>query len=383
MAILIPWIVVLLLLLVVVVWEGRTQRTTTSGVVDAFTTTTTTAATTTIRPRHHYHTDNHHDISRASLMELYGNSDNIRLATDMTERYGIHSPQAKLAWEAVEEFDGRDNSAAYEPRWDRMMSDEQRQQAYEELQYTLEVLQRDRPHSSHSGGSSVRRFAHNPELMDDIATELQSIKLSPPSKKPPPKIPGLWDAKLKARAMSQQFGNDSVEAKLAWEEVEELASAGLDNAIGESSYQTCDVGQAAEACLALEELDRFLYFEDQYNGVVGGDDDEPIVADYPIGGGLVDDGGRYQDSGGSSNYVGGYHDNVNDNGGPYVNGDINNYIDEIDNGRNYQDWNHHYDDDGRGGGGSGVGPSSSSGSGQSHFDERRSGGYTSYNEDPY
>eukprot|EP00529_Nitzschia_sp_RCC80_P029793 CAMPEP_0113462736 /NCGR_PEP_ID=MMETSP0014_2-20120614/12265_1 /TAXON_ID=2857 /ORGANISM="Nitzschia sp." /LENGTH=316 /DNA_ID=CAMNT_0000354647 /DNA_START=326 /DNA_END=1276 /DNA_ORIENTATION=+ /assembly_acc=CAM_ASM_000159 len=316
----------------------------------------------------------------------------------MTETYGIHSPQAKLAWEAVEEFDGRDNSAAYEPRWDRMMSDEQRQQAYEELQYTLEVLQRDRPHSSHSGGSSVRRFAHNPELMDDIATELQSIKLSPPSKKPPPKIPGLWDAKLKARAMSQQFGNDSVEAKLAWEEVEELASAGLDNAIGESSYQTCDVGQAAEACLALEELDRFLYFEDQYNGVVGGDDDEPIVADYPIGGGLVDDGGRYQDSGGSSNYVGGYHDNVNDNGGPYVNGDINNYIDGIDNGRNYQEWNHHYDDDGRGGGGSGggrgggfgnnydiddaVGGSSSS-SGQSHFDERRSGGYTSYNEDPY
>jgi len=173
---------------------------------------------------------------------------------EATERYGINSPEARLAWEVVEEFDARSNdSAAYTPNEANRLSDEQMAQAYAELQYTLEIMQRQK-----------MVFQQNDQLMKDVAAEMQAIKLAPPTKKPSPTIPGLWDAKLKARAISQQFGNDSTEARLAWEEVEEIASAGLENAMGGGlDPELCDLTKAAEACMALEELERFLYYENQ------------------------------------------------------------------------------------------------------------------------
>lgn len=84
--------------------------------------------------------------------------------------------------------------------------------------------------------------------------------LTAPERKPAPVIPGLWDSKLKARAMTQNYGVESSEAKLAWEEVEEIASSGLQNSLGGTLYNAdeCDLSTAAEACMALEELDRFF-----------------------------------------------------------------------------------------------------------------------------
>jgi hypothetical protein len=189
-----------------------------------------------------------------SSFQLYGNSKNIRAAMEATERYGVDSPEARLAWEVVEEFDARSkDSAAYTPNENNRLSEEQMANAYAELQHTLQMMERRK-----------MTFQQNDQLMKDVASELQAIKLAPPNKKPAPKIPGLWDATLKARAMSQQFGNSSTEAKLAWEEVEEIASAGLENAMGDSwTDQTCDLAQAAEACMALEELERFIYLENQ------------------------------------------------------------------------------------------------------------------------
>lgn len=183
---------------------------------------------------------------------LYPNSQNIRAAMEATDRYGINSPEARLAWEVVEEFDARTNdNAAYTPNEANLMSNEQMSQVYAELQYTLGMFERQKI-----------EFQQNDQLMKDVAAEMQAIKLAPPSKKPAPTIPGLWDAKLKARAISQQYGNSSPEAKLAWEEVEEIASAGLENAMGEGlNSESCDLTKAAEACMALEELDRFLYLE--------------------------------------------------------------------------------------------------------------------------
>ena len=97
-----------------------------------------------------------------------------------------------------------------------------------------------------------------------------------PERKPAPKIPGLWDAKLKARAFSDNYGYDSVEAKLAWEDVEELASSGLSNSMGSSldvyEDESCDLIQAAEACMALEELDRFFTNYYANNNSIGSDD---------------------------------------------------------------------------------------------------------------
>eukprot|EP00536_Pseudo-nitzschia_multiseries_P017372 jgi/Psemu1/224782/e_gw1.1521.5.1 len=192
---------------------------------------------------------------------LFANSKNIRAAMEATEIYGIHSAEARLAWEVVEEFDASTNdSAAYEPNEGAGLSQEELNRAYQELQTSMEIMQRNQ--------YAAVSFQNNQQLMKDVAAELQAIKLSPPAKKPAPKIPGLWDAKLKARAMSQQFGNASPEAKLAWEEVEEIASSGLSNAVGGTLYQeeSCDLVQAAEACMALEELDRFLYYENYHVG---------------------------------------------------------------------------------------------------------------------
>ncbi len=198
--------------------------------------------------------------SRRSDSCLFANSKNIKAAMEATELYGIHSPQAKLAWEVVEEFDAQTNdSAAYEAK-EMGLSQEELQQAYADVQASMEIMERNR--------YAAVSFQNNQQLMKDVAAELKAIKLSPPSKKPPPKIPGLWDAKLKARAITQQFGTTSNEAKLAWEEVEEIASSGLENAIGGTLYQeqSCDLIQAAEACMALEELDRFLYYENFHVG---------------------------------------------------------------------------------------------------------------------
>ena len=60
--------------------------------------------------------------------------------------------------------------------------------------------------------------------------------------------------------MSTEYGRASKEARLAWEEVEEIASSGLENAMGEDMTVECLV-EAAEHCLALEELDRFINYE--------------------------------------------------------------------------------------------------------------------------
>ena len=87
----------------------------------------------------------------------------------------------------------------------------------------------------------------------------------------------MWDAKLKARAFSDNYGFDSVEAKLAWEDVEEIASSGLSNSWLGSNLdvyddESCDLIQAAEACMALEELDRFFTNYYANNNNIGSDD---------------------------------------------------------------------------------------------------------------
>jgi hypothetical protein len=195
----------------------------------------------------------------SSVVVAFPNSHNIRAAMEAADRYGIHSPQAKLAWETVEDMSSRDNSAAYERNADSGLTPEQLQQAYNDVQRSVQTMQRRQ-----------QLLQYNQHLMNMVAAELQAIKLLPPTRKPPPQIPGLWDAKLKARAASQIYGLTSTEARLAWEEVEELASAGLEGAAGSAinnpTEEACSLNVAAEACMALEELDRFLYQDNYDNG---------------------------------------------------------------------------------------------------------------------
>ncbi|CAB9503553.1 expressed unknown protein [Seminavis robusta] len=158
---------------------------------------------------------------------LFANSENIRAAMDASERYGPTSPEARLAWETVEEFDANANAAnAYSGNEEYRLTEEQLANAYQEVQQTMEMLLRRTQHWNRQ---------YNEYFMKDVIAELQAIKLAPPEKKPAPQIPGLWDSKLKARAITQQYGTQSKEAQLAWEEVEEIAATGLQNAMGDAN----------------------------------------------------------------------------------------------------------------------------------------------------
>jgi len=189
-------------------------------------------------------------VSVSSSSLFAASQQNIDDAMAATEQYGIKSSEARLAWEVVEECDASTNdAAAYTPGDNEApspstMSEEEMKDKMEQLMINC----------------SIPKLLADQQLREDVMAELQSIKLMPSKQQPKPKIAGLLASKIKARAISKQYGNASSESKLAWEEVEELASSGLSNAIGSSltAGEECDLEQAAEACMALEELDRFL-----------------------------------------------------------------------------------------------------------------------------
>lgn len=150
---------------------------------------------------------------------------------------------------AVEEIDSADNSAAYARNSASTLTDAQLLQATEEFQSNLNTVQR-----------LTKDLKDHQKHMNDVAKEMQALKLIAPENRPAPKSPQLDAALSRAKQMSTEFGNTSQEARLAWEEVEEIASSGLENAMGEDMTEECLV-EAAEHCLALEELDRFINYE--------------------------------------------------------------------------------------------------------------------------
>ena len=97
--------------------------------------------------------------------------------------------------------------------------------------------------------------------MKALTNELSDIKLTV-AKASKQDSPQLRDAVSKAMAeakkISEEKGADSPEAKVAWTEVEEVASSGLQNAVGAGLDEECLVDTAMEACQALEELNRAL-----------------------------------------------------------------------------------------------------------------------------
>merc|ERR1712161_98086 len=192
-----------------------------------------------------------YSASSSSSSLFAASQQNIDDAMAATEKYGIKSSEARLAWEVVEECDASTNDAAAYTPGDNESPTPNTSMTEEEMKDKMEKLMIN---------CSIPKLLADQQLREDVMVELQSIKLMPSKQQPKPKIAGLLASKIKARAISKQYGNASSESKLAWEEVEELASSGLSNAIGSSltAGEECDLEQAAEACMALEELDRFL-----------------------------------------------------------------------------------------------------------------------------
>lgn len=147
---------------------------------------------------------------------------------------------------AVEEINARDNSASYAPG--NTMSDEDLERMAAEFQQNLETVQRIR-----QTNDKVQQ-----ELLQDVAARMSAIKLSKPEGKAAATSPEVDRALQEAYAVSEQYGFDSPEARVAWTELEEIAASGLDNAMGgELSAEECLVS-AAEACIALNEFDQAM-----------------------------------------------------------------------------------------------------------------------------
>jgi hypothetical protein len=91
-----------------------------------------------------------------------------------------------------------------------------------------------------------------------LVQALQAIQLQTPQGTKVKSSPQLTAALDAAKLATSTHGVTSVEARLAWETYEEIASAGLDNSIGVNLMEECSVEAGADACRAIEELERVL-----------------------------------------------------------------------------------------------------------------------------
>ena len=91
-----------------------------------------------------------------------------------------------------------------------------------------------------------------------MALEIQAVKIKEAAPAPGVDSPALQKALKSAKATTDTFGSESAEAKVAWAEVEEVASASNSNALGGMLGDECLV-ETIEACEALEELQRAIH----------------------------------------------------------------------------------------------------------------------------
>ena len=92
------------------------------------------------------------------------------------------------------------------------------------------------------------------EEMKALAAELKGVKLAKPAASAvAPDDAAMKSALAAARAASEEFGKDSTEAKLAWEDVEEIASSNNYAASQASLDEECLI-EFIEGCEALEKF---------------------------------------------------------------------------------------------------------------------------------
>ena len=91
-----------------------------------------------------------------------------------------------------------------------------------------------------------------------LVSEIEQIKMIDPKSASGKDSPQLRKALADAKKISEEKGATSKEAAVAWDIVEEIATAGADSATGISLEDECLVETAMEACQALEELNRVM-----------------------------------------------------------------------------------------------------------------------------
>ncbi len=99
----------------------------------------------------------------------------------------------------------------------------------------------------------------NIQAMKEMAESIKQVKLAIPAPVTGAASEQLEIALAEAKAITAEKGLSSPEARVAWDNVEEIASAGVGNALGGVlTEDECLVDAALEACAAMEELNRLL-----------------------------------------------------------------------------------------------------------------------------
>lgn len=95
--------------------------------------------------------------------------------------------------------------------------------------------------------------------MSKMATEIRAVKVAIPEVTKATSSPELKAALASAQAISKEKGVTSPEAKIAWEDVEEIAAASSHSGdMPAPLTDECLVDAAREACEAIDELNRVL-----------------------------------------------------------------------------------------------------------------------------
>eukprot|EP00584_Thalassiosira_punctigera_P009008 CAMPEP_0172526172 /NCGR_PEP_ID=MMETSP1067-20121228/1134_1 /TAXON_ID=265564 ORGANISM="Thalassiosira punctigera, Strain Tpunct2005C2" /NCGR_SAMPLE_ID=MMETSP1067 /ASSEMBLY_ACC=CAM_ASM_000444 /LENGTH=206 /DNA_ID=CAMNT_0013309619 /DNA_START=85 /DNA_END=705 /DNA_ORIENTATION=- len=173
---------------------------------------------------------------RNSVALRAAGSAEIEAALAASKKYGATSKEARVLWDIVEEMDASDNSAAFKP-------------AVEDAEYESKVK---------ALSQMLTKTKDELDQVRKLADELKGVKIaSAPSSSgqaSPDQTDATKSALAAARAATEEHGMDSVEAKLAWETVEEIAAAATDGEASKASLDEECLIELIEGCEALEKF---------------------------------------------------------------------------------------------------------------------------------
>lgn len=190
-------------------------------------------------------------LSFVALQARVDSSDAVTKALEASKKFGAASKEARLAWEEVEEIASSDNSAAYSGGVNFQGYNDPNSEEFKEFDEKMSAL-----------GSLLEENKAKLYAIKSLAQEVQSIKISPPtttasSNEEQNILPMIKELVAQAKVATDKFGADSNEAKLAWENVEEVSASNNSVATMPTLDEQC-LTEALEACEALEELERVI-----------------------------------------------------------------------------------------------------------------------------
>jgi len=200
----------------------------------------------------------------SALHSTPSNEDAIQEAMRLSKEKGATSSEARVAWDIVEELNASDNSAAFKGgiNDDDCFIGEDDTPPEECVDYAagveavvksaydaLETTDTSKADSEKSIAESVRPISLSSSSSSGSADSAEVNT-------------ALLTALENAKKITAELGITSSEAKLAWEDVEEIASSGTSEATKKALDPEECLIEKIEVCEALEELDRVISLEE-------------------------------------------------------------------------------------------------------------------------